>query len=198
MKDAVLTPARRLCRCAWRNRARCWARGGAFNLLDPSDVYMTFFVPETVAGRIAHRQRGGSCSTPCPARGDPGPGVLRRQPGAVHAQDGGDGQRAPEADVPRACADRAANRCAASSRSRPECRACLALLDNAQAWPASLALNPMRDAGKADFMTAPASARTGRPAQRRWSALRQRCPRWMDRPGHPGGLHGRPDRARMA
>jgi HlyD family secretion protein len=40
------------------------AGGKVLNLVDPGDVYMTFFLPETVAGRVAWAARCASCSTP--------------------------------------------------------------------------------------------------------------------------------------
>lgn len=36
-----------------RSRVSWWQRAGVLNLIDLSDVYMTFFLPETVAGKIA-------------------------------------------------------------------------------------------------------------------------------------------------
>ena len=50
--------------------------------------------------------RCGSCSMPRPQYVIPAQGQLRRRRRPVHAQDGGDGGGAPEADVPRQGADR--------------------------------------------------------------------------------------------
>ena len=38
-------------------RRGAWAGGRVLNLLDLSDVYITFFLPETVAGRVARWAR---------------------------------------------------------------------------------------------------------------------------------------------
>ena len=42
-------------------------RGGGkvLNLVDLSDVYMTFFLPETAVGKVCWEARRGSCWTPC-------------------------------------------------------------------------------------------------------------------------------------
>ena len=60
------------------------AGGRVLNLLDLSDVYITFFLPETVAGRVALGS-GGSHHSGCRARVcDSSHRFLRRQRSAVH------------------------------------------------------------------------------------------------------------------
>jgi HlyD family secretion protein len=73
--------------------------------VDLSDVYMTFFLPETVAGKLALGSEVRIVLDAAPQYVIPA-GVLRGQHRPVHPQDGGDRQRAAEADVPRQGADR--------------------------------------------------------------------------------------------
>lgn len=54
-------------------------------LIDLSDVYMTFFVPETVAGQLALGSGCVSCSMPCPVR-DSGTTVVCIEHSAIHAK----------------------------------------------------------------------------------------------------------------
>ncbi len=76
------------------------AGGKVFAMLDTSDVYMDVYLPTEAAGQVRIRRR-------CPHRarrlsGDrhPGPGVVHRLPGAVHAENRRDAERARQADVP--------------------------------------------------------------------------------------------------
>ena len=105
------------------------AGGRVLNMVDLSDVYMTFFLPTAQAGRVAHRQpRCGSCSTPRRNIVDSRQGHVRRRRRPVHAQDRGDRGGAPEADVPHQGADLSGAAARSTfSRSRPAC----------PAWPTS-------------------------------------------------------------
>ena len=87
------------------------AGGKVLNLVDLTDVYMTFFLPETVAGKVALGSEVHLVLDAAPAVRDSGQGVVRGQHRAVHAEDGGNRQRAAEADVPRQGADRSASCC---------------------------------------------------------------------------------------
>ena len=110
------------CSIAWRNRAKCWARAAVLNIVDLADVYMTFFLPEQAAAawRSARTcasswtpRRSTSFQPPCPS--SPAPPSSR--------QDGGNRQRAAEADVPREGPDQSRAAASTCNRSRPACPA---------------------------------------------------------------------------
>ena len=62
------------------------------------------------------RRMPASCSTPIRTSPIPAQGLVHRQPGAVHAEDGRDPERARQADVPRPGADRSRAACARATR----------------------------------------------------------------------------------
>ena len=80
--------------------------GVVLNMVDLSDVYMTFFLPTEQAGRVALGTEARLVLDAAPQYVIPAASLLRRGCRAVHAQDGGDGRRTPEADVPHQGADR--------------------------------------------------------------------------------------------
>ena len=112
------------------------AGGVVLNLVDLADVYMTFFLPTAEAGRVALGTEVRLVLDAVPAIRHPGAGDLRRRRRPVHAQDRGDGRRAPEADVP----DQGADRPRAASEVHPRrqdrvagCRLCAAPLSGRMA-----------------------------------------------------------------
>ena len=76
------------------------AGGRVLNMVDLCDVYMTFFLPTEAAGRVAIGSEVRLVLDAAPQFVIPATRHLRRRRRPVHAQDGRNGHRAPEADVP--------------------------------------------------------------------------------------------------
>ena len=101
------------CSIASRKPGEVLAAGGkVLNMVDLTDVYMTFFLPEASAGRVAIGAEARLVLDAAPQYVIPAKRDLRRRRRAVHAQDGGDGRGAAEADVPGEGADRSRSCCA--------------------------------------------------------------------------------------
>lgn len=80
------------------------AGGRVLNLVDLSDVYMTFFLPETAAGRVAIGSEAHIILDAAPHIVIPAT-ISFVSATARFAQNGGNRQRTPKAHVPRAGAD---------------------------------------------------------------------------------------------
>ncbi len=76
------------------------AGGRVLNLVDVSDVYMTFFLPTGQAGRVAMGGRRPDCSRCRAAICHSCKDQLCGRCGPIYAEDRRNGGRAPEADVP--------------------------------------------------------------------------------------------------
>ena len=116
------------------------AGGKVFTMLDISYVYMDIYLPTAEAGQIKIGTDARIVLDAYPNIADSGEGLLHREPGAVHAEDGRDPERARQADVPHPGADRSRalaracrRRCAAGCRASP-----MSKLDPTADWPAQL------------------------------------------------------------
>ncbi len=76
------------------------AGGKVLNLVDLADVYMSFFLPETVAGRVALGSEVRIVLDAAPQFVIPAEGVVCVRHRAVHAQNRGNGQRTAKTHVP--------------------------------------------------------------------------------------------------
>ena len=110
--------------------AKCLPAGGnVFAMLDISDVYMDIYLPTEQAGRVRFGAEARIVLDAYPELRDSGQGFVHCHASAIHAQDGGDPERARQADVPRpraawirnGCAG-APNLCAADCRASPMSR----------------------------------------------------------------------------
>ena len=123
------------------------AGGKVFTMLDIAYVYMDIYLP-TAGGRPRQdRQRRAHRARRLSRPADPGEGELHREPGAVHAEDGRDADRARQADVPHPRAHR--------SRTLSRARRC-----GAQR-PAGRRLREVRSADRLAGATARASREHG-------------------------------------
>ena len=82
------------------------AGGKVFTMLDISYVYMDIYLPTLEAGKDQGRDRRADLARCLSERANSGESLLHREPGAVHAEDGGNPERARQADVSDPRADR--------------------------------------------------------------------------------------------
>ena len=145
------------------------AGGKVFTMLDISYVYMDIYLPTAEAGKIKVGTDARIVLDAYPERADPGEGVLHREPGAVHAEDGRDPERARQADVPHPRAHRSRALCA---RMPTSCAAaCRASPTSAPIRHATGREQLQGDAVTDDEPAAPS------PPRRRHAALRRASPR---------------------
>lgn len=97
------------------------AGGRVLNLLDLSDVFMTFFVPEAAAGRLALGSEVRIVLDSSPETYIPANVSFVASQAQFHAQDRGNSQRARQADVPSARADRARTAAPQSGAGQNRC-----------------------------------------------------------------------------
>ena len=82
------------------------AGGKVFTMLDISYVYMDIYLPAPEAGKIKVGTDARILLDAYPNSADSGKSLLPGEPGAIHAENGGNPERTRQADVPDPRADR--------------------------------------------------------------------------------------------